>query len=163
MGTETVPGTKVCPGGNEWGSKYPCKHQPDTGSFVHYPALQLSFSDRMHFPGTETADWCILLSFLVKAHAKTELLQEERGTVAPGMCGRGKVPQKNTGSCARHRNAYGIVLHCNGNPAEHFYLLYRKVRKHFFRLLGQSPELRITQIIQKQQNESGIYWDSLAS
>ena len=48
----------------------------------------------MHFPGTETADWCILLSFLVKAHAKTELLQEERGTVAPGMCGRGKVPQK---------------------------------------------------------------------
>ncbi len=126
MGTETVPGTKVCPGGNEWGSKYPCKHQPDTGSFVHYPALQLSFSDRMHFPGTETADWCILLSFLVKAHAKTELLQEERGTVAPGMCGRGKVPQKNTGSCARHRNAYGIVLHCNGNPAEHFYLLYRK-------------------------------------
>ncbi len=47
-------------------------------------------------------------------------------TVAPGMCGRGKVPQKNTGSCTRHRNAYGIVLHCNGNPAEHFYLLYRK-------------------------------------
>ena len=37
------------------------------------------------------------------------------------------------------------------------------LRKHFFRLLGQSPELRITQIIQKQQNESGIYWDSLAS
>ena len=37
------------------------------------------------------------------------------------------------------------------------------LRKHFFRLLGQSPELRITQIIQKQQNKSGIYWDSLAS
>lgn len=37
------------------------------------------------------------------------------------------------------------------------------LRKHFFRLLGQSPELRITQIIQEQQNESGIYWDSLAS
>ena len=142
----------------------------------------------MHFPGTETADWCILLLFLVKAHAKTELLQEERGTVAPEMCGRGKVPQKNTGSCARHRNAYGIVLHCNGNPAEHFYLLYQKgkfrpaalpkntferkgIGSHchglsaetFFPPLGQSPELRITQIIQKQQNESGIYWDSLAS
>ena len=37
------------------------------------------------------------------------------------------------------------------------------LRKHFFRLLGQSPELRITQIIQELQNESGIYWDSLAS
>lgn len=37
------------------------------------------------------------------------------------------------------------------------------LRKHFFRLLGQKPELRITQIIQNQQDESGIYWDSLAS
>ena len=83
---------------------------------------------------------------------------------SPLECVEGeKSRKKNTGSCACHRNAYGIVLHCNGNPAEHFYLLYRKVRKHFFRLLGQSPELRITQIIQKQQNESGIYWDSLAS
>ncbi len=33
----------------------------------------------------------------------------------------------------------------------------------FFRLLGKQPELCITQIIQEQQNESGIYWDSLAS
>ena len=37
------------------------------------------------------------------------------------------------------------------------------LRKHFFRLLGKQPELCITQIIQEQQNESGIYWDSLAS
>lgn len=37
------------------------------------------------------------------------------------------------------------------------------LRRHFFRLLGQSPELRITQIIHEQQNKSGIYWDSLAS
>lgn len=37
------------------------------------------------------------------------------------------------------------------------------LRKHFFRLLGQNPKLRITRIIQKQQNKSGIYWDSLAS
>lgn len=37
------------------------------------------------------------------------------------------------------------------------------LRKHFFRLLGQRPELCITRIIQEQQNESGIYWDSLAS
>ena len=32
------------------------------------------------------------------------------------------------------------------------------LRKHFFRLLGKQPELRITQIIQEQQDESGTYW-----
>ena len=31
------------------------------------------------------------------------------------------------------------------------------LRKHFFRLLGKQPELRITQIIQEQQDESGTY------
>ena len=38
--------------------------------------------------------------------------------------------------------------------------LMHYLRKHFFRLLGQRPELRITQIIQEQQDESGIYWAS---
>lgn len=37
------------------------------------------------------------------------------------------------------------------------------LRRHFFCLLGQSPKLRIMQIIHEQQKESGIYWDSLAS
>lgn len=37
------------------------------------------------------------------------------------------------------------------------------LRKHFFRLLGKQPELRITRIIQKQQDTSGIRWDSWAS
>ena len=37
------------------------------------------------------------------------------------------------------------------------------LRKHFFCLLGKQPELRITQIIQEQQNESGTYWSSWAS
>ena len=37
------------------------------------------------------------------------------------------------------------------------------LRKHFFRLLGQKPELRITQIIHKHQDRSGINKDSLAS
>ncbi len=37
------------------------------------------------------------------------------------------------------------------------------LRKQFLHLLGQNPELRITQIIQKQQKKSGISWDSLAS
>ena len=36
-------------------------------------------------------------------------------------------------------------------------------RKHFFRLLGQGPELRITQIIQGLQEEPGEQWDSMAS
>lgn len=37
------------------------------------------------------------------------------------------------------------------------------LRKHFFRLLAHKPELCITRIIQEQQDESGIYWDLLAS
>ena len=37
------------------------------------------------------------------------------------------------------------------------------LRKHFFRLLGKQPELRITQIIQEQQDKSRIYADSWAS
>ena len=34
------------------------------------------------------------------------------------------------------------------------------LRKYFFCLLGRQPELRITQIIQEQQDESGTYWGS---
>ena len=37
------------------------------------------------------------------------------------------------------------------------------LRKHFLRLLGKQPELRITQIIQEQQDKSGTYWGSWAS
>ena len=37
------------------------------------------------------------------------------------------------------------------------------LRNHFFRLLGKSPELRITQIIQEKQDKSEIYKDFLAS
>ena len=36
-------------------------------------------------------------------------------------------------------------------------------RKHFFRLLGQKPELCITQIIQGLQEEPEEQWDSMAS
>ena len=36
-------------------------------------------------------------------------------------------------------------------------------RQHFFRLLGQEPGLRITQIIQELQEEPGEQWDSMAS
>ena len=78
MGTETVSGTAVCIGRNEWHTEYPGKYQPGFGSVVYYPALQLPVPDRMHFPGTETANWGVLLPLLVKAHAKTELLSEER-------------------------------------------------------------------------------------
>ena len=75
-----------------------------------------------------------------------------------------------------------------GDPAEHFRPLYRKVstsqiryqrtpsrgrvseatlmhyiRKHFFRLLGQKPELCITQIIQGLPEAPEEPWDCLAS
>ena len=40
--------------------------------------------------------------------------------------GRRKGPPKSTGSCACHWDAYGPFLHCDGNPAEPFHMLYRK-------------------------------------
>lgn len=41
--------------------------------------------------------------------------------------------------------------------------LIAHLRKYFFLFMEKQPELRITQIIREQQDESGIYWDSLAS
>ena len=37
------------------------------------------------------------------------------------------------------------------------------LRKHIFRIMNKSPELRITRIIQEKQDKSEIHWDSLAS
>ena len=79
------------------------------------------------------------------------------------------------------------VLVCDGDTAERFHPFCQRVppwadtlpedafqaadvrsRCHalsaetFFGLLGKRPELRITQIIQEQQNESGTYWGSWA-
>lgn len=50
---------------------------------------------------------------------------------------------------------------CRGRVSEANIMDY--LRKHFFHLLGKQPELRITQIIQEQQDESGTYWGSWAS
>lgn len=77
MGAETLPGTAVCAGGNEWSPEYSGKYQPCAGSIVHHPAVQLSVPDRMHFPGTKAAGRRILLPLLVKTYAKAELLPEE--------------------------------------------------------------------------------------
>ena len=41
--------------------------------------------------------------------------------------------------------------------------LMHYMRKYLFLFMEKQPELRITQIIQEQQDTSGIYWDSLAS
>ncbi len=64
MGTETVPGTAVCTGGNGRHPEHLGKHQPCTGAAVGYPVLQLPVPDRMHLPGTEAAGWRILLPLL---------------------------------------------------------------------------------------------------
>ena len=42
-------------------------------------------------------------------------------------------------------------------------VLMHYFRKHFFRLLGQKPELCITQLIQGLQEKPEEQWDSLAS
>ena len=41
--------------------------------------------------------------------------------------------------------------------------LMAHLRKYFFLFMEIQPGLRITQIIRKQQDKSGVYWDSLAS
>ena len=88
MGAETVPGTEVCAGGSERNPEHSGNHLSGTGSAVCYPALQLPVPDRMHLPGTEAAGWRVLLPLLVKAHAKAELLPEERESGTPGASGR---------------------------------------------------------------------------
>ena len=64
------------------------------------------------------------------------------GEISPGQLRYQRTP-------ARGRVSEAAVMH---------YL-----RKYFFCLLGRQPELRITQIIQEQQDESGTYWGSWAS
>ena len=88
MGTEAVPGTEVCAGGNERNPEHFGKYLPGDGTAVHNPAIQIPVPDRMHLPGTEAAGWRVLLPLLVKVYAKTELLPEERGSDTPGACGR---------------------------------------------------------------------------
>ncbi len=88
MGSEVVPGTAVCVGGNGWKAKHPGKYQPAPPSAVHHSALQLSLPDRIYVQGTKTADWSILLPFLVEIHAENKLLPEKRETCTHGTCTR---------------------------------------------------------------------------
>lgn len=102
MGTEAVPGTAVCAGGNGWKPKHPGKYQPGIESAIHHSALQLSLPDRIYVQGAKTADWGILLPFLVKIYAENKLLPEKRESCTHGTCNRRKAPQKSAGSCPRH-------------------------------------------------------------
>lgn len=74
MGPEAVSGLEVCAGGNERNPEHSGKYLSEIGSAVCYLALQLPIPDRRHLPGTEATDRRVLLSLLVKAHAKVELL-----------------------------------------------------------------------------------------
>lgn len=97
MGTETA----ICVSGNKRIPKHIGKYISNIGTIDYNPALQLSFSDRMHLPGIETTDRCILLPFLVETYAKTELLQKERKICSNRVCGRRKVPKESIGSNTR--------------------------------------------------------------
>ena len=53
---------------------------------------------------------------------------QKKEELSPLECVEGeKSRKKNTGSCARHRNAYGTVLYCNGNTTERFHSFCRRV------------------------------------
>lgn len=95
-------GTAVCADGNGWKPKHPGKCQPGIESAVHHLALQLSLPNRIYIQGVKTADWGILLLFLVKIHVENKLLPEKREADPHGICNRRKVPQKSAGSCPRH-------------------------------------------------------------
>lgn len=94
MGTETA----ICVSGNKRIPKHIGKYISKIGAIDYNPAFQLSFSDRMHLLGIETADRCILLPFLVEEYAETELLQKEGKSCSNGVCGRRKVPKESIGS-----------------------------------------------------------------
>lgn len=187
-GAEIVPGAAFCFGRNERGPEHPGKHQPGSGATFHHPPVRLSFPDRMYVSGTEAANWSILLSFLVKAYAKTELLPENRRARPSGASGRRKKPPEYTESGPGYRNAYGAFVYCQGilqsisicslGKLSSDQLRYQRtpskgrvseaalmvhLRKYFFLFMEKQPELRITQIIREQQDKSGTYWDSLAS
>ena len=124
MGAKTVPGAAVCTGGNGRSPKHTGKHESGTGSAGSDQTLQLSVPDRIYVQRAETANGSILLPFLVKIYAKTELLQEERGTNTPGTSGNREGPQINPGSGTCHGNAHSPILHSNGIAPESFHPLY---------------------------------------
>ncbi len=67
-----------------------------------------------------------MLSFLVKAYAKTEPLPEERGTWPAGADRERKKPPEHSENGSDYGNAYGSILYCHGNTPEYFCLLDRE-------------------------------------
>lgn len=142
----------------------------------------------MYISGVEAADRGLLLPFLVKVHAETKLLLQKRGAICFGTGEIREEPEKKLEalraiemhmvlSCIAMGVLQSLSINLTGMVNSN-QLCYQRTpsrervsegavmyyfRKHFFRLLGENPELCITRIIQEQQNESGIYWYSLAS
>ena len=142
----------------------------------------------MHISGAEAANWSVLLSFPVKIYAKAKLLSE-----GWGACPLDGVKDERSQrlilkairatemhmaqSCIAMGILQGISIHSVGKLTSD-QLRYQRtpsrgrvsegalmahLRKYFFLFMEKQPELYITQIIQEQQDTSGIYWDSLAS
>lgn len=86
-GAKAVLRVSFCPSGNERNPEYSGKHQPGTGTTFHHPPVQLPLPDRMYFPTAGSASRGILLSFLVRTYAKTELLPKNRRAQSPGAGG----------------------------------------------------------------------------
>jgi len=74
----------------------------------------------MHLPWAEAADRGILLSFLVKAYAKTQLLPESRRTQPFGTGRRRKKPSEYSESGPGNGNAHSHFLHRHGDTSGHF-------------------------------------------
>lgn len=122
----------------------------------------------MYVPGVEVANRGILLSFLVKNTCREE--PSERPEAAQA------IEMHMTMSCIAMGIIQSVSVYWGGrlSPNQLRYqrtasrrrvsetALMVQLRKYLFLFKEKLSDLRITQIIRKQQGASGIYWNPMA-
>ena len=186
MGPETVPETAVRAGGDGWHPEHPGKHQPFPGTAFNHPVLQLPVPDRMHCPGAKQQVGAFCCRFWSK-HISGLSYYQKKGDPAPLERVESEESRKKVLETVRAIEMH-MALSCIAmgilqslsirliGKASSGQLRYQRtpskgrvpeaaimhyLRKYFFHLISQKPELRITQIIQEWQKEPDKQWDSL--
>lgn len=177
-----------CAGGDERDPKYTGKYKSDPGTRGDYSPLQLSFPHRMHVPGVKQQIGAFCYHFWSKAMPKLSYYQKKDAPCVLEQV-ESKKERRNILKAVRatevHMVLSGIAMGSlqtlsvtsvgiltsdqlryqrtpsRGRVSEGALMVH--LRKYFFLFMEKQPELHITQIIRKQQDTSGIYWDSLAS
>lgn len=147
MGAEALPGTALRPGGNEWRPEHSGKQLPKLsyyqkkGEPTPLERVKDETSRKKVLEAVRATEMHMALSCIAM-----ELLQS-LSISCIGKVRSDQIRYQRTPS--RGRISEATLMH---------YL-----RKHFFRLLAQKPELCITRIIQGRQEASEEHWDFLAS